>query len=378
MGMREDLNAALDSTQADDDTQNFEETRQEVLGDEEAGTTGGDTGASDDGTTSTDADAGGDGSPTSTDTPAADANENPVEPNDDQAAEGKKPAASSEASAEPASNDSIKAPIDWSPKEREAWSKIPRNLQEKVMAREKQMGEMMQSTSEARKTHEAFGKLTQQYGAVLSGIEGNNPIEQAGNLFNTVANLRMGSPIQKAQIIADMINDFGVDINTLDSAIVGQAPPAEQQESDRIDQLVAERMKPFEAMMGQQNAYKEQQATQVQEAANTEIKAFADNAEFINDVRHDMADFLEMADKRGQQMTVQEAYDKACMLKPEIQTVLNERKQRAALTASNNTIASKKNAASSVNGRQVGGGGGSSAASMRDTIANAWDNQDKL
>ena len=40
--------------------------------------------------------------------------------------------------------DSIKAPVDWGPKDREAWSSIPRHLQDKVMQREKDMAAMMQ------------------------------------------------------------------------------------------------------------------------------------------------------------------------------------------------------------------------------------------
>ena len=354
MGMREDLNAALDSTAKDDDTQDFDETPQEVLIDEE--------------TTTNIEESNGDAAPA--DIPA---------PDETTVSGGDKPAeAAPEEHGTPGSNDSIKAPIDWGPKEREAWSKIPRNLQEKIRAREQETSALMQNTAEARRTHEEFSKLSQQYGAVLSGIAGNNPIEVAGTLFNTVANLRMGSPIQKAQIIADMISNFGVDINTLDSAIVGQAPPPEQQQDSQLERMLAERLAPFEQMMGQQNAYAQQQKVQQQEAANTEVATFAQNAEFFNDVRQDMADLVDMADKRGYQITMQEAYDKACALKPEIQAVLTERQQRQSLMAGNSSIANKRLAASSVNGRQIGGGGGSSAMSMRDTIASAWDNQGKV
>lgn len=363
MGMREDLNAALDSTANDDDTQNYEETPQEVL---ETETDIEEVAVADND----------DGEPTTVPDTVDE-----TDPAPDKAAEPVTEANAETAPEESSTlgpNDSIKAPVNWGPKERESWSKIPRNLQEKVMAREKEVNMLMQNTAEARKTHEEFGKLTQQYGAVLSGIAGNNPVEVAGNLFNTVANLRMGSPIQKAQIIADMINDFGVDINTLDSAIVGQAPPPEQQENQRIEQMVAQRLAPFEQMMGQQNAYAEQQKAQQQEAANNEVATFAQNAEFFNDVRQDMADLVDMADKRGYPMSMQEAYDKACALKPEIQSVLAERQQRQSLMASNNSIASKRNAASSVNGQQIGGGGGSGGMSMRDTIASAWDSQGRV
>jgi hypothetical protein len=278
----------------------------------------------------------------------------------------------------PTSGDSIKAPLDWGPQERESWSKIPRNLQEKVMAREKDYSKMMESTASARRTHDDFGKLAQQYGSVLSGVAGDTPMEAVGNLFNTVANLRMGSPIQKAQIIADMIGDFGVDINTLDSAIVGQAPPAAQTQNAEIERIVAERMAPFEEMRGQQNAYKQQQAQQTQANAQKEVQTFSKDAEFLSDVRYDMADLIDMADKQGRDISMQEAYDKACMLNPQIQSVIQQRTQQQQLTGSSNTMSGKRNAASSITGNRGGVGGGSGGGSMREMLSAAWDGQDKV
>jgi hypothetical protein len=271
------------------------------------------------------------------------------------------------------SKDSIKAPIDWGAKEREDWSKIPRHLQEKVMSREKEISTMLQSTAEARKTHEQFTQLADRYGAVLAGVAGNSPMETANNLFSTVANLRVGSPIQKAQIIANMIKQFDVDVNTLDSTLVGAAPPQEIQQASHIERILAERLAPFEALMGQQRALENQQKQQRAEAAQDEVINFSQQAEFLNDVRLDMADLLDMAAARGVNMTMQEAYDKCCALNPQISTVLAERKKREQLMGGRDTMAAKRAAASSIVGRKIGGGGQLEGSSIRDTIAAAWD-----
>jgi len=367
--LRADLNNALDSAADDND---YDETQQEVMTDGvEPENTLDTSGANTEGehTESTDEGAaaespnGGAAKPASADAGAENSGTENV------------PAA--DAKPEP-HGDSIKAPIDWGPKEREDWSKIPRHLQEKVMAREKELGNMMQTTKDARQTHSEFGQLVQQYGSVLSGVMGNTPMETTRNLFDTVANLRMGSPIQKAQIIADMISNFGVDINTLDSAIVGAAPPPEQAQNQQFEAELNRRMAPFEEMMGQQKSYQQQQANQRQESANNEVADFGKNAEFLGDVRNDMADLIEMAGARGQNMSMQQAYDKACAINPQISAVMQERQQHATLTGNNDSMAAKRNAASSVNGRQSGGGGGSGALSMRDQIAEAWDGQDSI
>ena len=357
--MRDDLNAALDGA----DDENFDETPQEVISDELE-------------------------SESSLDTEGTDTPEESAITSDDGATPESEPAPETEAAAPtdeaatadtPAvSGDSVKAPVGWGPKEREDWSKIPRHLQDKVVSREKELNTMLQTTADARKTHEDFGQLANKYGAVLSGVMGNNPMETTANLFDTVANLRMGTPIQKAQIVADLISNFGVDINTLDSAIVGQAPPQEMQQQNQFEQQLNERMAPFEAMLGQQNAYQEQQAQQRQEQANNEVRDFGQNAEFLADVRHDMADMIELAAARGQQMSVQQAYDKACAINPQISSVLQERQQHAQLTSSNNSMAAKRQAASSVNGTRGGTGGGGGSMSIRDTIAASWDNQNSI
>jgi hypothetical protein len=355
--MRDDLNAALDADDGD-----YEETVQEVLDD-----------VSEDDTT-LDATGGVPDSGDTDDTPTAEA-----APSEDAAPEAEATSAEPETAEKTlASGDSIKAPIDWGPKEREDWSKIPRHLQEKVMAREKELGTMLQTTAEARQTHKDFSQLTQQYGSALSGVMGNTPMETVSNLFSTVANLRMGSPIQKAQIVADMIETFGVDINTLDSAIVGAAPSQATQQNSEVERMLTERLAPFEQMMGQQNAYQQQQADQRTQMANTEVQQFSTKAEFLGDVRHDMADLIEMAGARGQKMTMEEAYSKACAINPQISSVMAERAKRTALTSGNNSIAAKRAAASSVNGRQIGGGGGGGNLSMHDTIAAAWDSHGSI
>jgi len=344
MSMRDSINEALDAVAEEDETQNYDETEQEVITSaaeetsetQAADVTGDDTGASDD-----------------------------TKP-DDLALE-----------SEEKSGDSIKAPIDWGPEEREQWSKIPRNLQEKVMSREKELNTLMQTTVDARKTHGDFEQLSNKYGSVLSGVIGDTPMEAVGNLFNTVANLRMGSTIQKAQIIADLITDFGVDVSTLDSAIVGAAPPAGQQQNADIEAIVAQRMAPFEAQMGQQKALETQQETQRQDAAMSEVQEFAKDAEFLADVRNDMADLIDMTSKRGGTITMKQAYDKACMLNPQIQAVLTQRAQHKVLTGNKNSIASKREAASSISGSRVGNGAGVEG-SMRETLSSAWDNQGKI
>jgi hypothetical protein len=366
--MRDQLTAAMESQAKDDDTQDYDETTQEVLGDDDE--------AENEAVEAKPA----------TDTELKDmAAEEPYSSKaDDENTADKGAVAAKDAvdkdkvsgEEDKGHGDSIKAPMDWGPKDRESWSKIPRHLQEKVMSREKELNTMLQTTADARKTHDQFGQLSTQYGSVLSDM-GNTPMEAVGNLFNTVASLKMGSPIQKAQIMADLIGQFGVDINTLDSALVNEAPSQESQQNGQFEQMLQERMKPYEAMLAQQTQQTNYAKKQKSQEALTEVQAFAKTAEFLNDVKPEMADLIDMAYKRGVNMPLQQAYDIACSSHPEISSMIAERKQIAGVNGGNAALQAKKNAASSINGRKSGVGGPPDLG-LREQLSDSWDNAGRI
>jgi hypothetical protein len=78
--------------------------------------------------------------------------------------------------------------------------------------------------------------------------------------------------------------------------------------------------------------------------------------EFFDDVRMVMADFLDMAASRNQQMSLQEAYDRACALNPEIAQIMAHRRTSQGVRSNQRKIAQKAAAASSVTGRRVASG----------------------
>jgi len=105
------------------------------------------------------------------------------------------------------------------------------------------------------------------------------------------------------------------------------------------------------------------------------VKTFGAQAEFLNDVRHDMADLIDLAHKHGRQLSLQEAYDRACAVHPEVSKVMETRKRQQSIVGNNSSIAAKRNAASSISGRMAGSGGVNSDMSTRDMLQAAWDSQ---
>ena len=269
---------------------------------------------------------------------------------------------------------STKAPIGWSPKEREDWSKIPPHLQKKVVARENELNTMLATTGQARKTHDEFTRLTNTYGDAVEGVFEGTAIEVVESLLNTVGHLKTGTQIEKAQTVATLINMFGVDVSALDSMLVGEVPQANPH--DEVRAIVAEQMAPFNNLMQQGEQQEHERQMQMQQEAKDGIQSFVDSgkAEFMADVRNDMADFIDMAQKRGINMSLQEAYDRACQLNPEVRSVIEQRSKLSGITQGQSDIARKKQAALSISGRKSGGGAPPTNLSLRDSIMQAMEN----
>lgn len=271
--------------------------------------------------------------------------------------------------------DSLKAPLDWSPKDREDWSRIPRHLQERILAREKHIAETVSGTKDARKIASRIDGMRQTYGAIMAAEGVNDPMQAIDGMFKTVASLRMGTPVAKARVIADMINHYGVDVTALDDVLVGQEPKsAGDPQMAAVQKMLDERLGPVNQLMQGLTNYQKAAQQGQQTQAQQQVQQFAEKAEFLNDVREDMADLIDLAAKRGQTMTLQQAYDTACQIHPEISKIVAGRR----VTGGQADIDRKRAAASSVNGRRGGAlqqqeGDGS----LRSTIAAAWDATDR-
>jgi hypothetical protein len=112
------------------------------------------------------------------------------------------------------------------------------------------------------------------------------------------------------------------------------------------------------------------QFQQTQQQADREVAEF--KGEFLQDVRLDMADLIDAAAAKGQQLTLQKAYDIAVSLRPDIQEVVQKRKQEEEITGKRNNVSQKLNAASSVSGTRGGMASGTSD-SLRGAIEDAWN-----
>ena len=227
----------------------------------------------------------------------------------------------------------VKAPESWKPQARDAWTNVPTEAKQEILRREKEIVHTLQQTAGARKLANDFVNTVSPF-EMMVRAEGSDPLTATRELFGQAAILRIGTPAQKAQLVANVVKRFGIPIDMLDSALVNEAIPDEE---SKISQIIQAQLAPVRQFMSTIDGVREQRAQQVDSSIDNEIETFANDKanEFFTDVKDDMADIMEMGAKRGQSITLKQAYDRAIKLNDNIQKVISQRKQQQVNNARN-------------------------------------------
>jgi hypothetical protein len=222
-----------------------------------------------------------------------------------------------------------RAPASWRPEIREHWAQLPEQVRAEVHRREVEVTRTLQESAEARKAYDAVMRTIQPYEAFIRA-ENSNPLQAIDNLMSTAARLRTGTAPELAQMVAGIVKQFGVGrfgntfIEQLDSALAGQQVQVDPQQA-AMQQALDQRLAPVQQMLNQFQQAQVMQQQRVAQDAQSTVSQFLKRAEFGNDVREEMADLLEVAQRRGQPMTLQEAYKKACLTNDRVRSVLMQR-----------------------------------------------------
>lgn len=242
---------------------------------------------------------------------------------------GAKPAAPTEAR---------RAPQSWRPAAREKWAALPTEVQEEALRIDGEVRKVLQESAPARKLAQAFNETVAPYRALLTG----EPLQVVGNLLQTAAQLQTAPPAQRGALVAQIIKAYGVDVQTVADALDGQAPAqAKPQEhrDPRVDQLLAQL---------------EQQKAAQRQSWVSEAESWLEKQEFAGDVREDMGHLMAAAAQRGVEMTLEQAYNRACWGNDEIRQVLQQREDAKRRQTAQAATAKAKAVGSSVRSTPAG------------------------
>tara|TARA_R110000744_G_scaffold30368_2_gene71956 strand:+ start:3140 stop:4225 length:1086 start_codon:yes stop_codon:yes gene_type:complete len=247
-----------------------------------------------------------------------------------------------------------KAPVSWRPDVREHWAKLPDSVKSEVQRREREVQQTLKESSSARKYAEAVNKVIEPY-QVFIKAENSNPLQAIDNVMATAAKLRTGTAPEIAQLVSGIVKQFGVGrfgqdfISQLDGALVGEIPQNHDQNT-QLQQAIQQQLQPVQNFMNEFQQAKQSQTQQVRMEAQGEVQNFIEKAEFSEDVREEMADLMEVADRRGRDLSLQDAYRQACLSNPRVRDVLQKRQKSKGAQQSTGVAQRARAAAVSVSG----------------------------
>jgi hypothetical protein len=246
---------------------------------------------------------------------------------------------------------------------REKWNALPREVQEEVLRREADGMRLIGSVGPKIRLADEVSQHIAPFAAQLQA-NGVTPTAFLGDVFSTVKSLASGTPQEKAAVVANIVQSYGVDLRTLDAILTQRIQGGPEVENAR-------RLAARAQMVLQQNegAIQHQTATEAQ----TALAAFGADPkhEFLDDVRDLMADLIEA----GRATSLEDAYASAVWAHPDTRKILLQRESQSRANGKNLRAANARRASSAVHGSpsQPGGASHNPNLSLRDEIANAID-----
>lgn len=250
-----------------------------------------------------------------------------------------------------------KAPQSWRPAQKAKWATLDPDVRQEVMRRERDISRTLGETAQARQLANQFQQAVQPFMARIQS-NGITPVQAVNELLKADHILSTSPPPQRAQYMAKLIKDYGVDIRALDDALAGtvQVDPVQS----TVEKLVEQRLAPFQQYIQQQELAKQQAAAQQAQQTQMTIERMAQDPVFpyFQDVRQDMADVIDLSAKRGVFLSLEQAYHKAVAMNPEINQALASQQatdaKKAAAQTANARAQRALNASKSVGGAPVG------------------------
>lgn len=246
----------------------------------------------------------------------------------------------------------LKPPQHWRAVAREKWATLPREVQEDAKRIEAEVNRVNRESAEARKFAQSFEKTLTPYRAFIRG----EPLQVVNGLLQTAVALQTAPTHQKAQLVAQIIKGYNVDIDALSTALSGQpaAPQKGQPQSQpqRPEQFRDPRVDEWLARQEQES----------ERAAQHAVQEFAREAEFLNEpwpgrarrdgspvlVRDLVANLIEANAREGIDLPLKDAYAQVVQQHPELSRVLRQREEAKHAATANAATQRVKAASSSV------------------------------
>ncbi len=245
------------------------------------------------------------------------------------------------------------APKAWKVSTREHWSKLPKEVREQVQQRETEITKFIGQHGAAIQHKAQFDELIEPFKPFIAAQQ-STPMRAVHGLMTTAARLTTGAPQQKAAVVAEIMRNYGIDVKTLDEYLTAQMQGNPQQfQAQPTQERPPAWAQPILSFMQETTQARQARETRVNQEAAAELAA-AEKMPFFSDLQEDIGLLMERAAKKNELMTIQQAYERARKMNPEVDAILTQR-EKAAKGNGDSAIVKARKAAATVRGAPGGG-----------------------
>jgi hypothetical protein len=258
-------------------------------------------------------------------------------------------------------------PASWKKEYHEVWQKADPKMREYAWQREEQMRAGVEPLLSKAQFADAMQEAIQPYMTTIQGL-GLQPDKAVAALMEADHKLRNSDPQTKMQYFVQLAQSYGINLGAMQPQAPGQAP----MQPGAVDPMVYQLQNELNKVRGEVMGWKQQQEMTENQTLLNEINQFSLKADHFEEVRPTMIQLLQS----GVAQTLEEAYDKAIRLDPDLfdQTLKAKQAEEAAKQAqqANRAAKSARAAAVSVRSATPGANTAPKAANRRALLEEAF------
>ena len=206
-------------------------------------------------------------------------------------------------------------PASWKKDYHEVWQKADPKMQEYAWQREEQMRRGVEPLLSKAQFADQMNEAIQPYMQTIQGL-GLTPDKAVAALMEADHKLRNSDPQSKLQYFMQLAQSYGINLGQ-------QASQNPSQPTQSVDPMVWQLQNELNRVRGEVMGWKQQQEMVENQTLLNEINSFSLKAEHFDEVRPAMIQLLQ----GGMAETLEEAYDKALRLNPDLFDRVQKAKQ---------------------------------------------------
>lgn len=230
-----------------------------------------------------------------------------------------------------------KAPSSWTPKARESWATLPEDARKEILRREEDSVKGIRQLQEQMAPYTQFAHSLEPF--IKEALDGNkNPAQYISDVMHAERRLRTGDAEQRFSALVEIAEGYGIPLRKIINDAMGTELIPHPSLTNKSPSIPPEVQRELE----ESRKFRQEQLTAQEQESIRAIEEFKKDKEFFDDVSVDMGALMEM----GRATTLQEAYDKACQIHPQVSEILRERASKPPLNDKQKAAASLKGTSS--------------------------------